>query len=65
MLTTEFEIIVFIAAFLLGATEGRNLWAWVKGWFSKEVTAVEAKITPAGPTGVAAPVAPVVGHTGV
>lgn len=50
---THFGIVVgsYVAVFLLGAFEGGNLWTWVKGWFVKEVTAVEAKVTPKTPTG--------------
>lgn len=52
MFTTTFEVIIIAAAFILGATEGANLWAWVKSWFYKEVTAVENKVTGhTGPTG--------------
>ena len=51
MFTTTFEIVLFVACFLLGAFEGANLWAWIKSWFVKEVTAVETKITGTGPTG--------------
>lgn len=47
MFTTEFEIILVLAAFALGATEGANITAWVKSWFVKEVKAVEDKVVPA------------------
>lgn len=45
---THFGIVAgsYIAVFLLGTFEGANLWALVKGWFVKEVTAVETKIAP-------------------
>lgn len=49
MLTWQFELLVFAAAFILGALEGHNLWAWLKSWFVKEVKIVETKIT--GATG--------------
>jgi len=55
MFTTEFEIILIIAAFILGATEGPRIAAWVKSWFVKEAIAVENKIVPpkagTGPSG--------------
>jgi len=48
MFTLTFEIVIFIAAFILGALEGPRLFAWVKSWFVKEVKAVETKIGPTG-----------------
>jgi hypothetical protein len=52
MFTTEFEIVLAIACFFLGAFEGQNILAWVKSWFVKEVAAVESKVTgTSGPTG--------------
>jgi hypothetical protein len=52
MFTVEFEILLVVAAFILGSLEGPRLYAWVKSWFHKEVTAVENKLTGhSGPTG--------------
>jgi len=52
MFTTECEVVIILAAFVLGATEGQRFFAWVKSWFAHEVTAVENKITGhSGPTG--------------
>lgn len=57
MFTIEFEIVLVIAAFILGATEGANIWAWIKSWFVKEEQAVVTKVEsvvgihPTGPSG--------------
>ena len=45
MFTVEFEVLLVVAAFILGATEGHNIWAWIKSWFVKEVKVVETKVT--------------------
>lgn len=51
-MTIEVVALVVIAAFILGALEGHNFWAWLKSWFVKEATTVADKITGhTGPTG--------------
>jgi hypothetical protein len=35
MFTVEFELLLIIAAFILGALEGPRLYAWVRSWFVK------------------------------
>jgi hypothetical protein len=52
MFTLTFEIVIFIAAFILGWLEGPRLWTAIKVLAGKEVAFVETKIhAPTGPTG--------------
>jgi hypothetical protein len=46
MFTVPFEILLVVAAFILGALEGARVWAALKVLAGKEVQFIEKKIEP-------------------
>jgi hypothetical protein len=48
MFSTPFELLLIVAAFILGGFEGQRLWAWLKSWFFKEVDKVTGHTGPTG-----------------